>query len=251
MNSALSLPRLTDRYEIKARLLPALLSCSVAIPVVAALFSLGIPNWFVNLSASGVISVVLAIGLSYSSSLAGRKYEAKLWPRWPHDAPTNVWLHPDNSLRSTEQKRIWYGAIKRLTDLDIAQAAVGNDKQNLESVINDAVIALRPQFRTLRQVESGGLLATHNEDYGFSRNLCGLRPVWVTASFISAIVTWSGYFALGTSLGWSIAATVVLVLAILLSFSLPGYVRQRADRYAESFFGVLMALDRMKMESKE
>ena len=251
MNSILSLLRLSDRYEIKARLMPALLSCLVAIPSVAALFSLGIPNWAANLSAGGAVAVVLAIGLSYGSSMAGRKYEAKLWPRWPHDAPTNVWLHPDNSVKSTEQKHVWYGAIARLTGLNIAQAAMGDDKENLESVIDDAVVALRPQFRTVRHLEEGRLLAIHNEDYGFARNLTGLRPIWFTASIISVIVSWAGYFSLDTSLGWGIIAILVLAPAILLFFNLPSYVRQRADRYAESFFGVLMALDRTNSTTED
>ena len=243
MNSILSLLRLADRYEIKARLMPALLSCLVAIPGVAALFSLAIPNWVANLSAGGAVTTVVAIGLSYGSSMAGRKYEAKLWPRWPHDAPTNVWLHPDNSVKSTEQKQVWYGAIERLTGLNIAQATMGDDKQNLESIIDDAVVTLRPQFRAVRQLEEGRFLAIHNEDYGFARNLAGLRPIWFSASVISAIVSWGGYFAIGTWLGWGIIAILVLPLLTLLFLNLPSYVRQRADRYAESFFGVLMALD--------
>ena len=251
MNFALSLPRLADRYEIKARLIPALLSCSVAIPSIASLISLGMPNWIANIPAGGAVFAVLAVGLSYGSSLAGRKYEAKLWPRWPYDAPTNVWLQPDNSLRSTVQKRIWYGAIERLTGLDIAQAAVGDDKQNLESVINDAVVALRPQFRAARHLEEGRQLAIHNENYGLVRNLTGLRPIWFTASIISAIVSWASYFALGTWLGWGILAAIVLALVILLFFNLPMYVRQCADRYAEGFFGVLMALDRLNSTNEE
>ena len=251
MNSILNLLRLTDRYEIKARLMPALLSCLVAIPGVAALFSLGIPNWVANLSAGGAVAVVLVIGLSYGSSMAGRKYEARLWPRWPHDAPTNTWLHPDNSVKSTDQKHVWYGAIERLTGLNITQAAMGDDKQYLDSIIDDAVVALRPQLRALRQIEVGRLLAIHNEDYGFNRNLAGLRPVWFSTSIISAIVSWGGYIVLGTWLGWGIAAIVILVLVILLFFNLPSYVRQCADRYAESFFGVLMALDRLNSTNEE
>ena len=230
MNSMLSLLKLTDRYEVKARLVPALISCFVAVPGVAALFSLGIPNWVLSLTAGGSVAVVLAVGLSYGSSMAGRRYEAGLWTRWPYDAPTNVWLHPDNSQKSQEQKNVWYQAIHRLTGLNIAQVALGEDKENLERVINDAAVALRPQLRVLSQTEAGGLLAIHNEDYGFARNFAGLSQIWLPTSVISAIVSWGGYFALGTWLGWGIIATLVLTLAILLFFNLPSYVLQRADR---------------------
>ena len=147
VNAILNLLRLTDRYEIKARLIPALISCLSVVPGVAVLLSLlEIPNWILNLSAGGGVTAVLAIGLSYGSSMAGRKYERRLWTRWPYDAPTNIWLHPDDSHKSLEQKRLWYGATKRLTGLDIGQASMGGDKQNLERVIDDAVVALRPRF---------------------------------------------------------------------------------------------------------
>ena len=251
VNSILGLPKLTDRYELKARLAPALISYLVAVPCVTALFSLGIPNWGLDLLAGGGVTVVVAIGLSYGSSMAGRKYEERLWPRWPYDAPTNAWLHPEDSNKSLEQKRLWYEAVKRLTGLDIGQVAVGGDNQNLERVINDAVVALRPQFRTLRQTEVGSLLAIHNEDYGFARNLAGLSWVRFIASIISAIVSWGGYFVLGTEPIWGIIAILVLFLNLWLFFSIPTYVRQRADRYAESFFGVLMALDRMNLGNGE
>ena len=251
MDSILNLLRLTDRYEIKARLIPALISCLAAVPGVAALFSLGIPNWILNLSAGGGVAVVLAVGLSYGSSMAGRKYEGRLWTRWPYDAPTNLWLHPDDSHNSLEQKRIWYEAIKRLTGLDIGQAAMEGDKQNLERVINDAVVALRPRFRTLRQTEIGGMLAIQNEAYGFTRNLAGLGLIWLPASVLSAIVCWIGYRLFGTWLGWGLLAILMLVLTIYLFFSLPAFVRQQADRYAESFFGVLMELDRMNSGTGE
>ena len=66
---------------------------------------------------------------------------------------------------------------------------MGDDKQNLESVINDAVVALRPQFRAARHLEEGRQLAIHNENYGLIRNLTGLRPIWFIVSIISAIVS--------------------------------------------------------------
>lgn len=247
----LSLPKITDRYEVKARLVPALISCLIAVPGVAALFSLGIPNWLLSLSAGGTVAVVLAVGLSYGSSMAGRKYEASLWTRWPYDAPTNVWLYPDDSQRSQEQKSIWYQAIHRLTGLNIAQAAVEEDREELERVINDAVVALRTRLRDSRKTEHSRLLAIHNEDYGFARNFAGLGRIWFTASVISAIVSWGGYLAFDTWMGWGVVAALFLALAILLLFNLQTYVLQRADRYAESFYGAVMALDRMNSETEK
>jgi hypothetical protein len=38
---------------------------------------------------------------------------------------------------------------------------------------------------------------------------------------------------------------MILVLSLFLLRILPGYVRQRAERYGESFFGTLSAVDRV------
>ena len=240
MRPALSLLKLTDRYELKARLMPALLSCLVAAPGIASAFSASIVGFIASLSIGGGMTVVSAVGLAYLASMAGRAYERKLWPRWPYDAPTNLWLHPDDNHCSTAQKRIWYEAIRRHVKLDIQKAIAQGDDKEIERVINDAVVSLRHQFR-LSEVE--GLLAVHNEDYGFARNLAGLRVVWGPVSITSFAVSWSLYFAgSGTWLGWGLIASLILGLTAVLYFGIPTYVRQRADRYAESFFGCLMAL---------
>ena len=240
MGSVLNLLKLTDGYERKARLLPALLSCMVFVPMVAV-FGSGIVGWVTRLSIGGGVAVVGAVGLAYAASGAGRHYEKRLWPRWPYDAPTNRWLHPDYSDCSQEQKQIWYDAVKQLAGLDISRAVGQGDPDNLERVINDAVRALRHQFR-LTKVD--GLLVTHNEDYGFARNLTGLRLIWSPGAFTSCIVAWAGYIVTGNGLTWGIVASVVLALSIVLLCVLPAYVRQRADRYADSFFGTLTALSK-------
>ena len=238
MESALNLLKLTDRYERKARLLPALLSCLAGVPIFAAL-SPSILGWVKTLSIGGVFVAVGAVGLSYAASAAGRHFERKLWPRWPYDAPTNCWLHPDDTHCSREQKQHWYEAVKHLVELDIHNVAAQGDRKELERVINDAVRALRHQFR-LTNVD--GLLAIHNEDYGFARNLGGLRLFWLPAAVMSTLVTWAAYFSTETGLIWGIVASVVLVITLALLYILPGYVRQRAERYADSFFGTLTAL---------
>ena len=167
MGSVFNLLKLTDRYERKARLIPALLSCLSVVPGLAALNS-SAWGWVQSLAIGGGLAAVAAVGLAYGASAAGRHYERKLWPRWPYDAPTNQWLHPEDFSSSQEQKRLWYGAVKRLVKLDIMDASALEDEKNLELIINDAVRALRHQFRL---TGASGLLANHNEDYGFARNL--------------------------------------------------------------------------------
>ena len=238
LKSALNILKLTDRYERKARLLPALLSCAVILPGLTALGS-GYIGWVPSLSLGGALAVVGAVGLAYGASAAGRHFEKRLWPRWPHDAPTHRWLHPEDAHCSQQQRRRWFEAIGKVVHLDIAEAAASGDRCELELVINDAVRELRHRFRHTNEI---GLLDTHNEDYGFARNLAGLRVFWLPVSAVSGGISWATYFVTGNGLALGVASSLVLVLALLLFFILPGYVRQRADRYAESFFGVLTSM---------
>lgn len=240
MASALNLLKLTDHYERKARLLPALLSCLVVVPVGAALSSSTF-GWFYSLSLGGGIAVVGAVALAYTASAAGRHFERKLWPDWPHDAPTNRWLHPDDTHCSQEQKKLWYEAVKEVVGLDIGQAVTREDQENLERIINDAVRALRHQFRI---TELDGLLSTHNEDYGFARNLAGLRVFWLPASVMSTAGVWLVYFTMDTAFTWAVIGSIAQFICLCMLFILPKYVRQRADRYAESFFGTLTSVSR-------
>ena len=66
-----------DRYEFKARLLPALLSSFVVAPTVAVLTSdtLGWPS---SVSIGGGLGAACAVGLAYAASAAGRYYEKRL-----------------------------------------------------------------------------------------------------------------------------------------------------------------------------
>ena len=238
MRSILTLFHLTDHYERKARLLPALLSFLVLLPSVAAASTSTLTK-LVGISTGGVLFAIISVGLAYLASAAGRHYEKKLWPDWPFDAPTNRWLHPQDTHCSREQKELWYRAIKQQTGLDIAQAATQGDKGNLDRVINDAVRTLRNR---LRRTGRSGLLPTHNVDYGFARNLAGLRAFWFPASIASAGVTWGLYFATQSGVLWAAIASLILLIALCALRILPEFVRQRADRYAESFFGALEEL---------
>ena len=237
----LEYPMLMDRYEFKARLLPALLSSFVVAPVMAILASYKF-GWPSSVSMGTGLGVAWAVGLTYAASAAGRYYEKKLWPRWPHDAPTNRWLHPDDTSCSKAQKELWYAAIERHVGLRIPERIRQGEFDEVDRTINDAVRELRSQFRSRNL---GGLLAIHNEDYGFTRNLAGLNLLcWLPITSLSTVVAWTAYFFSGAELTWGISASALMLFSILLLRILPWYVRQRADRYTESFFGALMALNR-------
>lgn len=233
----LKLLNLSDDYERKARLLPALLAATPLLPGIGALSStlVGVLS---SVAIGSGLGAVVAIGLSHVASASGHRYEERLCRRWGA-LHTELWLRPADTSCSHQQKAQWYVAIKKLTGLDIGRAiAEGAEAGEIDRIIRDACKQLRHRFRSSTK---SGLLVRHNEDYGFSRNFGGLAWVWAPASLLSTAVTWIAWREAQASIAWALAASLVQALAIVCLIGLPEYVRAKSIRYTESFFGTLCA----------
>ena len=222
MTSTLDFLKLTDRYELKARLLPAFLAVLVLAPGAVAVLSAAQLGWLTNL---------LIGGGSPPHALSHLRTSP-----WLPVATTNG----SSGLGGHTMPRRIAGSTRVTRHALSPTVAAKGDPEELDRVINDAVRTLRTFFRGK---EGHSLLATHNEDYGFARNLAGLRLVWLPLSVGSVVATWLGYAIAGAGLFWGLMATAILLVCLVLLRVLPGYVRQRADRYAKSFFGMLTGVD--------
>ncbi len=231
---------MSDPYERNARFVPAVLTILFAAPIAWA-FDLPWSSWMQNLLGGVGIFALISVGLSHLASALGGRIQNHLWPRWPHDSPTNQWLHPNDTRCSNQQKTVLYGSIKRLTGLDIEHAIDENSPGDLEACINDAISELRNQ---LWNSEHSKRLQIHTRDYGFARNFCGFRPVWLFFAFTSAAASWWAWGFSTADLVIPIVATVEIIVALVLAFAiLPNYVREKARHYAESFFAAVRAID--------
>jgi hypothetical protein len=119
-NAALKFFSIESPYRRVARFYPALVSIAMLLP---AAIMLGIPlsGWMVAMSAGGglAISAAAIALLSHFAAAAGNRMQARLYPRWPHDSPTNLRLHPADGSCSKQQKEKWYKTILQLTGIDI------------------------------------------------------------------------------------------------------------------------------------
>lgn len=162
-----------------------------------------------------------------------------MYPKQPHDLPTNLRLHPDDKTASKQQKQRWYAAILRLTGLDIA--AVIDDPEEAARVINDALVILRTKvFEGNKFAER---LDRCNADYGMIRNFAGLRAVWLLTSFTSCVGCWVVYATRQESVAFPVIASVIFGGCVLAALVIEGYIRHTARHYADSFFGALDACD--------
>jgi len=134
-----------------------------------------------------------------------------------------------------------------------ASISEGATVASIDQGISEATRQLR---YVLRNKPNATILQSHNEDYGFARNLYGVRFLWVALAVL-CVAGCGVAFALGMKPYAAIAiAITVLAVASLVASELPKYVRRCADRYAESLFAVAMlpdpppAKDEKKPESK-
>ncbi len=235
---------LSDHYERKARFLPAVLS---VLPLLPMAITFGVPLLErVKLLITGAgLGAVVAVAVSHVASAFGNRLQDKLWPDWPHDAPTNRWLHPDEKSVSVQQKQHWYETIKSLVQIDIQKAVDAGEPEELKATINDAVKALRSRIWKTPEAER---LQLHNVDYGFARNLAGLRSVWVSFAFISLGGCWAANIWYNGDILWATVSTIVIIGVMVLAAILPAYVHKRAHYYAESFFAAVVALSDSKQQ---
>jgi hypothetical protein len=223
---------LSDRYERKARLLPGLLLAAVpALTAGAVLHEFA--TWYVAASSTLGVEFLAAFVLGHLARARGRRLEDVLWNSWG-GSPTLRWIRPWDDTCSDQQKSKWRAAIKKLTGLTLPAAVPeGGSQADVDRVNTDAIRQLR---YVLRGNPAAAMVATHNEEYGFARNLCALRWHWV-AICLACLGAVSVSFAFGLTpfVGLAIAGASSMA-AILVARELPDYVRRCADRYAESLF---------------
>lgn len=232
----LELLRLTNEYERRARLLPALASFLPLMPLSLGLGS-SLGQWVQIVLGTTSLFAVGGVALANLASAFGNRLQKKLWPEWPRDCPTNVKLLPWNRDISSQQRAQWYRQIKQATGIDLELAAETRDHEEIRASVNDAVVRLRNSFRRGKQ------RSRHEQEsirYGYARNLAGMWPVWLSFSFLSCFGNWAIYLVEGGPILWSLVASGVAVGLPFIAFGiLPDFVRIRSEYYTEVFFRLL------------
>lgn len=236
---------LFDPYNRQARLYPALLA--LLPPLVAVL------AWFPTLLTSNIGGTLATLagscGLLYALSVfsrsCGKRTEARLlgdWGGWP----TTQWLrHSDKHLPASTKRR-YHQSLARAVPIAMPtpaqeQSSPGAADQTYQSAVE-----------WLKEHARGSqfpLVLKENIEYGFRRNMRGIRPFAIAATALTLIGSLSGiaYLTVHSALAWpaaigdSVSATVVGATALLLAalfawilFVKDGWVRQAGDQYARA-----------------
>ncbi|PKN30965.1 MAG: hypothetical protein CVU64_01025 [Deltaproteobacteria bacterium HGW-Deltaproteobacteria-21] len=172
-----------DEYSVKARLRPALL---IALPLLFATLSL-FPAGITGLST--IVSLFVWAGASILLSQMGREWgkrkEPGLYADWGGQPSIRMLRH-----RDAANKRIlarYHAKLERLIpDVRIPTAEMEKDDPKGADDVYDACCAfLRAKTRDRKVFP---LIFEENVNYGFRRNLWGMRPLGIIASLSGIVV---------------------------------------------------------------
>ena len=237
----LSLPRL-DSYDLRARVLPALLVAAPALALAVALpFGLHGAHRLWSLVGLAVWPLAAALMRTF-----GNAVQPGLWNSWG-GAPTTVRLRwatgPGSVIAARHQE-----ARDVLGDRVTLPNAVaeGRDPQGADAIYADVA---RRLFGLTRGDHRFPLLHRENANYGFARNLYGARRFALSIAFGSlAAAAATGTFLAVTR---NPSAAVPLLLPALVSVVAlvvwwravtPALVRPPADSLADQLLAALQAL---------
>jgi hypothetical protein len=182
----IDLSKLFDSYSRQARLFPGLLTLFPIILTAIAWFPrLVTSSWGATLVTMGT-SCGLLYGLGVLSRSRGKKVEKRLLAEWG-GWPTTIWLrHRDDNLPSPVRAR-YHAFFARNVPLFVAPTEQQEtaDPKAADAMYGSAVKWLQEKCRG----KTFPLVEKENAEYGFRRNLLGLKPIGLMACFAALLIS--------------------------------------------------------------
>lgn len=224
-----------DPYDRKARLYPALLV--MLVPVVA--LTLVAPVFSSQLAGLASLAVALG-GLMLLSSLGrewGKRKEPQLFQDWGGTPTTLMLLRTTTGLDHVtldRYQRVLEGKIAGLTFLDSADEE--SQRPKAAATCESAVKWLREATRDSKKF---ALIFAENTNYGFRRNLLGVRPLAIVMCVLTLMATalhaWlgsSGNLSAIAGQSWASAAVACVGILVWCCVVNAEFVKTTAFAYA-------------------
>ena len=218
-----------DRYTFKARLQPALLA---SLPVALSVLSL-FPN---DLTSLGMIwSLIVWSGgtvlITQMSRDAGKSKEQVLFKQWGGKPSIRLLRHRDATNKILLQER--HRKLKALMPAMTLPNAKEEDSEpeRADEIYERCVVFLLETTRDKKQFD---LLFEENCNYGFRRNLWGLKSVGITIAVLGVISILALLLFEGVT-PLAVASLLIdgLLLLTWIYLITPRWVRAPAEIYAE------------------
>lgn len=202
-----------DEYDIKARLWPALLA---AMPLALGLATILNLEWW----NTGLVSAASGVGLTFMlgqvARVLGSRLEPMMFARWGGKPAVAILRHSNDHL-NRHTKAGYHRNIAQLYGVPMPTAAEELDNpQKAEAAYEAASVALRTATRDHKQFK---LLFKENINYGFCRNLRGLKPVGLVTTLCGAAIAGTRLYADHVSgLSVSVFAAITAGASLLMLY---------------------------------
>ena len=226
---------ITDGYERKARLYPALL---LVAPIVIAM--VGVSSTKLSTLESFATALAGCGGAFLLTQLArdaGKKCEKRWFEAWGGMPSVAVFRHRDGRIDAITKARYH----RRLATLVKDAKAPSPEEEAADPAIADQVYTAWSSYLRVHTRDTTKYALVFHEivSYGFRRNVCGLRPIGIVVSALSFVASVVWFYCLHLSavtitpesVGAS-ACTFIFLLLWAFRFT-SDWVRIPADAYAE------------------
>jgi hypothetical protein len=247
--SALSL--IADEYELRARLRPALL---VSLPL-----ALAAASWYSDFRGLRVV-LGFAVYCGFTGLLAqlgrdqGKKKEPWLFAQWGGTPTTQLLCHRDSHLDAATKERYHRALEKLVPDMHLpSREAEAGNRDDGDAKYDSCVKYLREKTRDSKAFP---LVFAENVNYGFRRNLWGMKPAGIALSAVAL----AGSCIAAVIKSKDGAPPLLPMLASFLSGLMlvwwivrinPGWIRIPAFAYAERLLATCDVLRAPDAEAKQ
>ncbi|MER6426108.1 hypothetical protein [Streptomyces sp. NPDC001137] len=234
-----------DDYERRARLVPGLLAILPFVVLFAVLGLRQIPaiSYVLGILAVAGVGPVVIAGVVRNF---GKGAERRLWKSWG-GPPTTTWLRLDSPTENEVQRTMWRKAVEAVSGVPLPSLrAERRDAVKADTVIETAVTRVRRKTGE----EKFPFLFNENRNYGYERNLYGVRWAARGVSLLSALAL-AGYMAWVAPLvhrpqvsAGNLFGIVACLICFVAWFILPSKkrVKDAADRYANELLHAAVTL---------
>ncbi|MXX73901.1 MAG: hypothetical protein F4Y77_00670 [Holophagales bacterium] len=232
-----------DAYTWRARVQPVYFTAAPAVLAVATTVPEGLTLPLGG--ASAIVFLSLPYFMGQVASDFGKRLEPSLWDSWDGPPTTRFLRHDNDEFNAATRKRIH----TQLRALGLKVPTADEEESDREQALllyDSAVDELR---RQTRDSDRFNLLHKTNIEYGFRRNLLGLKPTGLAITTVALVATgWSLYGAWHDN---GPVPPVPLVTTLLNSCVALGWlvgvraktVRLTAERYAQRLLEAALDLE--------
>lgn len=222
-----------DEYVVRARFFPVFL---ISLPfLVIVIHDLLTGPELHNLALVSFVGVAVITLLAQVGRDRGKKIEPKLFDAWGGKPTTALLRHRDSRMDPETKKRIHASLSKKIDGLRCPTAqAEKKDPTAADQTYDSAVYWLRSNTSDKQKFQR---LFSENVDYGFRRNLLGLKPVGLVLYVVILVYKLYSLHPLTLQKMKSLLSepTVIFILIgiLLLTFLVRrSWVKNAAEAYA-------------------